>query len=174
MIYIQLFLTFFKIGLFGFGGGYAMLSLIQHEVVTMHGWMSNQEFTDMIALSQMTPGPIGINTATFAGYTASGNILGAAVATLALCLPSFIIMLSICKLFSIFRKNIYIEAAFRALRLVVVGLIAAAALMLVNRDNFSDYSAVIIFAIAFIAGWKFKINPIITIVLAGLFGALYY
>ncbi len=174
MIYIQLFFSFFKIGLFGFGGGYAMLSLIQHEVVNVHGWMTAQEFTDIIAISQMTPGPIGINTATFAGYTATGDVWGSAIATIAVCLPSFIIMLTICKLFSLFRKNTYIEAAFKALRFVVVGLIASAALMLVNHDNFADYMSVIILIVAFTATWKFKLNPIITIIAAGIFGVIWY
>ncbi len=174
MIYLQLFITFFKIGIFGFGGGYAMLSLIQYEVVATHSWMTVEEFTDMVAISQMTPGSISINTATFAGYTATGNVWGAAVATLSLCLPSFIIMLTICKLFTIFRKNPYISTVFKVLRFVAVGLITAAALMLVNATTFADIASVVILSVAFIVTWKFKVNPIITIVLAGLFGALYY
>ena len=96
MIYIQLFITFFKIGLFGFGGGYGMLSLIQHDTVEQWHWLSSSEFTDIVAISQMTPGPIGINSATYCGYTAIANagysmpmaILGSAVATFALVLPS--------------------------------------------------------------------------------------
>ena len=105
MIYIQLFITFFLIGLFGFGGGYAMLSMIQGEVVTNHHWMTMGEFTDIVAVSQMTPGPIGINSATYVGYTAVVNdggshwmgILGSATATFAVTLPSFILMLLISK-----------------------------------------------------------------------------
>lgn len=93
MLYLNLFYTFFKIGLFGFGGGYAMLSMIQGEVVTRHGWLTPQEFTDIVAISQMTPGPIGINSATYIGYTATGSVWGSVLATLALVLPSFIIML---------------------------------------------------------------------------------
>ncbi len=174
MIYLQLFYTFFKIGLFGFGGGYAMLSLIQHEIVEVHGWLTAPEFTDIVAISQTTPGPIGINAATFVGYTATGNVWGAALATFALCLPSFIIMITIAKLYRKFRSNIYIDAAFKALRMVVVGLIASAALMLATPDNFVDFTSIIILVIAFLATWKFKINPIVTIVLAGIFGALYY
>ncbi|MCL2133781.1 MAG: chromate transporter [Bacteroidales bacterium] len=173
MIYLQLFITFFKIGLFGFGGGYAMLSLIQHEIVESQGWLTTSEFTDIVAISQMTPGPIGINAATFAGYTASGSVWGAAVATIALCLPSIIIMLLICKLFSIFRANPYFNAAFKALRPITVGLIASAALILVTPDNFSDYTSVIIFAVAFFTTWKLKLHPIFTIIAAGVFGALF-
>ena len=100
MIYIQLFYTFFKIGLFGFGGGYAMLSMIQGEVVTRYGWVSSQEFTDIVAISQMTPGPIGINAATYVGFTSTGSIWGAIIATFAVVLPSFILMLTISKFFT--------------------------------------------------------------------------
>ena len=174
MIYLQLFYTFLKIGLFGFGGGYAMLSLIRYEMVEVHGWLTNAEFTDIVALSQMTPGPIGINAATFVGYTAAGNMLGAAIATIALCLPSFIIMISICKLYQKFRSNVYINAIFGVLRLVVAGLIASAALMLLTPDNFSDYLSVIILLLAFVATWKFKVHPILTILFAGLLGAVFY
>ena len=107
MLYLELFITFFQIGLFGFGGGYAMLSMIQGEVVTSHGWLSSAEFTDIVAISQMTPGPIGINSATYVGYTSVINagyghawgILGSAVATFALVLPSFILMIAISKFF---------------------------------------------------------------------------
>ena len=105
MIYFQLFYTFFIIGLFTFGGGYAMLSLIQNEVVVNHAWVTAQEFTDMVAISQMTPGPIGINSATYVGYTVTGNIFGSIVATFAVCLPSFIIILSICKIYSRFKES---------------------------------------------------------------------
>jgi chromate transporter len=173
MIYLQLFITFFKIGLFGFGGGYAMLSLIQYEIVENHNWLTTSEFTDIVAISQMTPGPIGINAATFVGYAASGNVWGAAIATIALCLPSFILMLIICKLFSLFRANPYFDAAFKALRPIVVGLIASAALILITPDNFSDYKSVIIFAVAFFITWKLKLHPILTIIAAGVFGALF-
>lgn len=99
MIYLQLFYTFFKIGLFGFGGGYAMLSMIQGEVVTRYGWVSSQEFTDIVAISQMTPGPIGINAATYVGFTSTGSVWGSIIATFAVVLPSFILMLTISKFF---------------------------------------------------------------------------
>jgi len=171
MIYLQLFITFFKIGLFGFGGGYGMLSLIQYEIVEGHGWLTTAEFTDIVAVSQISPGPIGINAATFVGYAASGSVWGATIATIALCLPSFIIMLIICKLFSLFRANPYFNAIFKVLRLVVVGLIASAALILVTPESFSDYKSVIIFVVAFFATWNLKLHPILTIVVAGAFGA---
>ena len=98
MIYLELFYTFFIIGAFTFGGGYAMLSLIQNEVVVEHEWISAQQFTEIVAISQMTPGPIGINSATYIGYSVTGNVFGSLLATTAVMLPSFIIVLTICKL----------------------------------------------------------------------------
>lgn len=172
-IYIQLFISFFKIGLFGFGGGYAIISLIQHEI-EMHGWMTQKEFTDIIAISQMTPGPIGINSATYVGYTASGTVLGSAIATIAIVLPSFIIMLTLVKFFIALKGNKYLEWAFLGLRPVVIGLIAAAALLLMNKENFIDYKSIILFGASFIASFKYKIHPIFLIILAGVAGLLLY
>lgn len=174
MLYLQLFLSFFKIGLFGFGGGYAMLSLIQHEVVETHNWISMNDFTDILAISQMTPGPIGINSATYIGYVASGSVWGSVVATFAICLPSFIIMLTIAHYYVKFRSNKYINDIFIALRPVVVGLIAAAALQLMNKDNFIDYISVLLFIVGFFAIWKWKVNPILVIIGAGIAGVVLY
>ena len=106
MIYLQLFLSFLKIGLFGFGGGLAVLSLIQHEVES-HGWMTQEQFVDIVAVSQVTPGPIGINCATYAGYLATGNAFGSALATFALVLPSFIIMMLLIAFMSKKKDNKY-------------------------------------------------------------------
>ena len=174
MIYWQLFWTYCKIGLFGFGGGYAMLSLIQHEVVEKHAWLSAGEFTDIVAISQMTPGPIGINSATYIGYTVTGNVLGSVVATFAVCLPSFIMLLLIAKAYQKFSSNRWVKDAFLGLRPVIVGLIASAALLLMNRENFTDYKSIIIFAIAFILTKYLKVHPILMIVLAGLSGLILY
>ncbi len=174
MIYLQLFISFFKIGLFGFGGGYAMLSLIQHEVVEKHAWLSLQEFTDIIAVSQMTPGPIAINSATYIGYTTTGNIWGSALATLAVCLPSLIIVLLICRFIAQFRNNKHVEGVFKALRPATVGLIAAAALLLVNKENFIDYKSVVIFAVAFVLVMFLKVHPILMILLAAVSGLFLY
>ncbi|MDR0541727.1 MAG: chromate transporter [Dysgonamonadaceae bacterium] len=174
MIYWQLFVTYCKIGLFGFGGGYAMLSLIQHEVVDQRHWLTAAEFTDIVAISQMTPGPIGINSATYIGYTVTGGVCGAVVATLAVCLPSFIIVLLIAGSYRKFRSNSYVNDAFKGLRPMVVGLIAAAALLLMNRENFSDYKSLIIFGGAFLLTLFTKIHPILLIVLAGLTGLILY
>ena len=182
MLYLQLFYTFFKIGLFGFGGGYAMLSMIQGEVVTRYGWLTSQEFTDIVAISQMTPGPIGINSATYVGFTATGSVWGSIIATLAVVLPSFILMLAISKFFLKYQKHPVVEAVFSGSRPAVVGLLASAALVLMNAENFSSpkedmYSFIIsclIFLIAFIGTRKYKINPILMIVVCGIAGLILY
>mgnify|MGYP001036207508 FL=1 len=182
MLYLQLFYTFFKIGLFGFGGGYAMLSMIQGEVVTRYGWLTSQEFTDIVAISQMTPGPIGINSATYVGFTATGSVWGSIIATLAVVLPSFILMLAISKFFLKYQKHPVVEAVFSGLRPAVVGLLASAALVLMNAENFSSpkedmYSFIIsclIFLVAFVRTRKYKINPILMIVDCGIAGLILY
>ena len=172
-IYIQLFLSFFKIGLFGFGGGYAIISLIQHEI-EVHGWMTQSEFTDIIAISQMTPGPIGINSATYVGYTASGTVLGSIIATFAIVLPSFLIMLTLVRFFFALQGNKYLEWAFLGLRPAVIGLIGAAAILLMNRDNFIDYKSFIIFLLPFLLSFTGKFHPILLILMAGVAGFVIY
>lgn len=183
MIFLQLFYTFFKIGLFGFGGGYAMISMIQGEVVTRHEWLSSTEFTDIIAISQMTPGPIGINSATYVGYSAVVNagyshaigILGSTVATVSVVLPSFILMVLISKFFLKYQKHPIITSVFKGLRPGVVGLLAAAALVLMNGENFGTYNwqiltSILLFAGTFIASYRYKVNPILLIVICGFIG----
>lgn len=174
MIYLELFLTFFIIGIFNFGGGYSMMSLIHNEIVVNHQWISHQEFTDIVAISQMTPGPIGINSATYVGYMATGNVFGAAVASLAVILPSFIIVLTICKLIEKFRQSTWLANLMKDIRPVVAGMIGAAAVLLMNGENFIDWKSCLLFAAAFIAGKFFKANPIITIIAGGLTGFLLY
>ncbi|MBE6224927.1 MAG: chromate transporter [Bacteroidales bacterium] len=174
MIYLQLFYTFFIIGLFTFGGGYAMLSLIQNEVVVNHAWITAGEFTDMVAISQMTPGPIGINSATYVGYAVSGNIFGSLVATFAVCLPSFLIILTICKIYSRFKESNVFASLMKTLRPIVIGMIGAAAGILITKENFIDWSSWALFAGAFIASWRFKTNPILLIVIGGAIGYLIY
>ncbi len=182
MIFLQLLWVYLKIGLFGFGGGYAMLSLIQADVVDKYKWITLQEFTDIVAISQMTPGPIGINSATYIGYTAVHNagyspwisILGSCLTTFAVCLPSFILVLIISYYYSKFKNNRYVAAAFMGLRPATVGLIAAAALLLMNSENFIDYKSFLIFGAAFILTWKFKVHPILMILIAGVAGLILY
>lgn len=174
MIYLQLFFTFFVIGIFTFGGGYAMLSLIQNEVVVNHTWITAQEFTDMVAISQMTPGPIGINSATYVGYAVSGNIFGSLVATFAVCLPSFLIILTICKIYSRFKESNIFASLMKTLRPVVIGMIGAAAGILITKENFIDWTSWVLFAGAFIASWWLKINPILIIIAGGVIGYIIY
>lgn len=153
MLYLQLFLSFFKIGLFGFGGGLAIISLIQHEVLA-YGWMTEKEFVDIVAISQVTPGPIGVNCATYVGYTATHSIWGSVLATGALVLPSLIIMLALCKVYFVlstkFADNVYFQNTLRYLRFAVLGLIAAAALLLITPATFIDTYSIIFFAAVFV------------------------
>jgi chromate transporter len=180
MLYLQLFISFFKIGLFGFGGGLAILSLIQMEV-ERNGWMSPQEFVDIVAVSQVTPGPIGINCATYVGYTATGSVWGSVLATFAIILPSLIIMLSICKAYfwlsRRFQGNPYFEQTLRMLRFTVIGLIAAAALMLSKPGNFIDSNSWIIFAVTCVMTLlpqRVLSHPILLIIAAGIAGYYIY
>ena len=141
MIFLKLFLIFSKIGIFNFGGGYAMISLIQNEVVTKEHWMTPQEFTDMIAVSQMTPGPIGINAATYAGFTAVQNagysyewcIVGSVLASLSVVWLPFTLMLMISHYLIKNKENYVVKSSFGGLRPAIVGLIAAAALVLMTE-----------------------------------------
>lgn len=180
-LYITLFLVFFKIGLFGFGGGYAMLPLIQHEVVNTHNWISVSDFTDIVAISQTTPGPIAFNSATYIGYTAVTNggfdnvegIIGSAICTLAVSIPSLILMTLVCLFFVKLKKNQWMQASLSVLKPAIIGLIAAAALMLMNNYNFVDYKSWIIFAVVLLASIK-KTDPILLIALSGVAGLIIY
>ena len=186
MIYIYLFITFFEIGLFGFGGGYGMLSLIQGEVVHHWHWMDTGEFTDIVAISQMTPGPVGINSATYCGYTAVKNagygapmaVLGSATATFALVLPSLILMILISMMFMKYIKTQVVQSVFQGLRPAVVGLLAAATLLLMTPENFSTPSvnpwqfgvSCFLFAATFVGTKFLKINPIRMIAYSAIAG----
>ena len=198
MIYLQLFFSFLKIGLFGFGGGLAIFSLIQHEV-EQYGWMTQEEFVDILAISQVTPGPIGINCATYVGYTATGNVWGSLLATTAIVIPSLVIMLSICKVYFVissrFQHNIYFTRTMHMLRLSVLGLIGAAALLLMKpvgqpSVSFIDGSSWLIFAITCLltiapmfikksanplkSALNIISHPILLIILAGMAGYCIY
>jgi chromate transporter len=186
MIFLQLAWTFFNIGLFGFGGGYSMLSLIQLETVRSHHWLTSAEFTNIVAISQMTPGPIGINSATYCGYAAIHNagmgnvlsVLGSAVATFSLVLPSFVLMILISKLFMRYMKTRTVQSIFAGLRPAVVGLLAAATIMLIDKENFGSpvestwqfIISVLLFAATFYGTMYVKINPIKMIGYAAIAG----
>ena len=190
VIWMKPFWTFFKIGLFGFGGGYGMLSLIQNEVVEKQHWISNSEFTDIVAVSQMTPGPIGINSATYVGFKAIENagmtqteaVCGSLLASFSVMLPSFILMLLISAFFMHYKDHKSVQTVLKWLRPVVVGMLAAAVLLLLNEENLGTFSAanlqlyvsIGLFVLAFIATYFWKIGPIKVILMAGLFGGLFY
>lgn len=171
-ILIELFFSYFKIGAFSFGGGYAMLPLIEEEIIVNHGWMTKAEFIDIIAISEMTPGPIAINTATFLGYKISG-VPGSIVATFAVALPSFIVMSLIFYFISKFEESPYIAWIFSGLRPIVLGLIGAAALT-VGKGAFIDIKSIIMaLALFYFITFK-KLNPILGILLAGVAGVWLY
>jgi chromate transporter len=205
-LYAQLCWVFFYIGLFGFGGGYAMISLIQFEVVNQFGWMNTSEFANLLALSQMTPGPISINTATYVGYTVLlpyGHVFaiaGSVVATIALCLPSVLMMWAVIRFLFRNEQNRYVRYVFSGLRPAVVGLIfSAGMLMMVDCDQLHRYVtgaasqlvlawktenfgtemvghvlSVIICAATFVSIYFYKKNPILLILLSGLVGFVCY
>lgn len=198
-IYLKLVWAYIKIGLFGFGGGYAMLSLVEKSVVGP-GWISETMFTDIVAISQMTPGPIGINSATYIGFVAPGSVdpslsgigwglLGSVLATLAVVLPSFFLVLYASHFIRRHQESGTIKAIFSGLRPVVVGLIASAAIMLMNAANFNPNhigwqlaTNIIICCVSFCLvffsipwrGKRIKLHPILVITLAGIAGYLIY
>lgn len=177
MIYLQLFYSYLKIGFFGFGGGYAMLSLIQNEVVVQNEWMTNAEFADIVAVSQMTPGPIAINSATYVGYTVAG-FWGSVVATVSVCLPALTLMILITRFFLHLRDNHYVKGVIAGMRPVVTGMIGAAVLLLMfpeSKDgaSFVDGWSWALFAVAMIASYK-KVNPILLIILSAIAGIVIY
>lgn len=192
---LQLFGTFFVIGLFTIGGGYAMLSLIQGQVVVDHAWMSESAFTDIVAISQMTPGPIGINTATYVGYDVLYNFTGSHIlgvcgslsATLALILPSLVIMLLIVKFYTKFRDSKLYAGTMDFLKPCVVGLIGAAAVVLMVKttwapgpsieivsENFPCWKSWVLLAAAFAASLWGKVSPIIIILASAVLGLLLF
>lgn len=198
-IYWQLVWAYLKIGLFGFGGGYAMLSLVEKAVVNP-GWISETMFTDIVAISQMTPGPIGINSATYIGYVAPSavdpslntvgwGILGSLLATLAVVIPSFLLVLYSAHFIRKHSESGAVKAVFSGLRPVIVGLIASAAIMLMNNANFNPMGVnwqlwaniaicVIAFCLAYfpikIKNKRIRMHPIMIIVIAGLTGFILY
>lgn len=178
-IYLKLIWAYLKIGLFGFGGGYAMLSLIESEVVR-NGWITDAMFTDIVAISQMTPGPIGINSATYIGYAATGSVWGALLTTFTVVLPPFVLTLLASRYISNHSENAVIKGAFIGLRPVIVGLIASAALLLMNVENFGVagsrdfFISVAICVLSFLTVFFTKVHPIIVIVIAGVAGYLLF
>jgi len=196
ILFGQLAWTFFVIGAFTIGGGYAMLSLIQNQVVVEHPWISESTFTDIVAVSQMTPGPIGINSATYVGYdvllNATGSqllgVCGSLTATLSLMLPSFIIVLLIVRFYERFRTSRLYAGTMDWLKPCVAGLIGAAAVILIVKttwtggvpqvqvvsENFPDWKSWCLLGGAFVAGYWGKVNPIYVILAGAVLGLLLY
>ena len=171
-VLIQLFMTFFKIGAFSFGGGYAMLPLLEEEVIRNHAWMTSGEFINIFAISEMTPGPIAVNAATFVGFRVSG-ILGAAISTFAVILPSFIVISLIFASLAKFKKSKYVAWIFEGIRPIVIGLIMAAGVT-VAKSGFSDVKSIII-ALSLFYTVSFKdLNPIFAIIIGGILGVVLY
>lgn len=169
---IKLFLAFFKIGLFSFGGGYAMLPLISREVVDTNHWLTAQSFANIIGISQVTPGPLAINTATYVGYKAAG-IVGSAAATLGVTIPSVIIIYILALFLDKHGSDKYVSGVLKYIRLCAIGLIAAAAIMLKN-DVFANIQSILIFIVAFILSFKYKMNPITLAILSGIAGFIIF
>ena len=177
MIYLQLFLSFLQIGMFSFGGGYAAMPMIQGQVVTTHHWLSMEEFTDLITISQMTPGPIAINSATFVGIKIAG-VGGALAATFGCILPSCIIVTCIARLYLKYRNLTLLQGILNSLRPAVVALIASAGISILITAFWgskaviafanTNWLLVVIFAVCIILLQKLKMNPILVMVLAGV------
>lgn len=196
LLILELFWTFFVIGLFTFGGGYAIMSLIQTQVVFGKGWISEGTFTDIVAISQMTPGPVGLNCSTYvgyevmrtAGYGASLGVTGSLVASLAIVLPSFIVVLLIARAYSKFHENKLFKGAMSALRPAVAGLIGAAAVVMIWRvaplaeglrfslitDNFPDWKSWGLFAAAFAASFTKRGDPVVVLLAGAILGLFLY
>ena len=183
MIYIDLFWSFFQIGLFSIGGGYAAMPLIQHQVVDLHSWLTITQFTDIITISEMTPGPIAINTATFVGIQIAG-IQGAIVATIGCVLPSCIIVLTLAYLYYRFRGFDLVKGILASIRPAVIAMIASAGISLLimalygerflpNNIFSFDIIALIIFLMAIAVLRIWKPNPILVMIGSGLLGVLF-
>ena len=174
MIYLQLFLSFLQIGMFSFGGGYAAMPLIQGQVVTLHGWLTISEFTDLITISQMTPGPIAVNSATFVGMKIAG-IPGAIVATAGCILPSCVIVTILARLYLKYRNLDLLQGVLKSLRPAVVAMIASAGVLILRNAFWSgairlsgtNWNMVALFAAAFLLLRRTKLSPILVMLLAG-------
>ena len=183
MIYIQLFISFLQIGLFSFGGGYAAMPLIQNQVVNFHHWLSLSEFTDLITISQMTPGPIAINSATFVGEKIAG-VPGAIVATLGCIMPSIIIVTIIAYFYMKYRDLDSLQSVLKTLRPAVVAMIASAGVSILVTAFFGEsglivmknlkIQMVVIFVICMVLLMKFKMSPVFVMILAGILNVMQY
>lgn len=169
---LKLFLSFLKIGAFSFGGGYAVLSLIQEEVIEGTGWISPKDFIDIVAISEMTPGPIAVNSSTFVGYKV-GALAGSALATLGVVLVPITITLLVSVYYNKFKHLKQVTWVIKGIRPAVLGLIAAACIK-IGKVSIVDFKGAVIALLAFIGVYKLKINPILMILISGVLGVLFY
>ncbi|HNR04714.1 MAG TPA: chromate transporter [Bacillota bacterium] len=169
---LELFLVFLKIGAFSFGGGYAVLALIQKEVIENSGWISPKEFIDIVAIAEMTPGPIAVNSSTFVGYRV-GAVAGSAIATLGVVLIPITISLIVSVYYNKFKHLKQVNRIIKGIRPAVLGLIAAACIK-IAWASIVDIKGIIIALLTFIGVWKLKINPIIAILASGVLGVVFY
>lgn len=151
-----------------------MLPLIQNEVVSRQKWITNSQFTDIVAVSQVTPGPIAINSATYIGYTATDSVWGAVCATAGVCLPSLIVVVLLYLFLKKFKESVFVKNAFKGLKIGVVGLILGAALILMTPENFIDYKSWILCFVSFVACYRFNVSPITLILGSAVIGMLLY
>ncbi|WP_028992449.1 chromate transporter [Thermoanaerobacter thermocopriae] len=172
MIYLSLFWVFFKIGAFSFGGGYAMIPLIEKEIIDIHHWLSVDQFLDIIAISQMTPGPIAINAATFVGYKI-GGFWGSVAATIGVTAPSFLIIIILALLIMRYRHLPWLDDFFKGVRPAVIALIIQAANS-VGKSSFASIKDVLVAVVVFVGLYLLKINPLIMIVVAATLGIAMY
>lgn len=173
MILLRLFLAFAQIGLFAFGGGYAILPLIEKEIVTNLHWLTHKEFLEVVTISQLTPGPIAINAATFVGYKV-GGVIGSAIATISVCLPPVILVLIVLRFLKRFETNVWVNNVIKGLRPAVVALIASAAYSLVKGGGIAEAKGLIIAIISFIILRTKRLDPILVLILAGIVGIIVY
>lgn len=175
--YLKLFFVMLKIGLFTFGGGYAMIALLENEFVSKLKWINEEEFTDMVAISESTPGPIAINSATYIGYKI-GSILGSFICTVAICIPSFVIIYIISLFFNAFMEIQWIAAAFKGIQVCVVYLILSAGIRMLIKMKKTAFNIIII-AVTSVCMILFSIfavdfSSVLYILISGIIGLLFY
>lgn len=184
MIYLKLFLSFFQVGLFSFGGGYAALPLIEQQTIEVNGWITNQQFIDILTLSEMTPGPIAINAATFTGNQIAG-LWGGVIATIGVTLPSVIIVLILAYFYFKYKSIKMVQGVIQGLRPAVVALIASAGLTIFLTAMFGhselplqlsqlNIVSVVLFIVGIFLMRKYKLSPIQVMILSGISGIIIY
>ncbi len=169
---LKLFITFLKIGAFSFGGGYGVLAFMQRELIESYHWISMTDFTNIVAIAEMTPGPIAVNASTFVGYKL-GGVLGSSLATFGVILAPFTLTLIASIYFNKFKHLKQVNWALKGIRPAVLGLIAAACFN-IGKISFVDWKSVLIGVLVFIGVYKLKVHPILSLAIAGVLGILLY